>query len=149
MLSAKDCLRKYGPPAQDNPFLTLWDVPSALEIGVIPKKIYCNRDLIQPLTAAFQALIQTGHVAELLTWDGCFNIRNVRGKASPSLHSWGVAIDMNAANNPLGLTRTQIVARGLKPFSPGFLSCFRSNGFDCGADWTSRPDFMHFQLSRI
>jgi hypothetical protein len=149
MVSHIDCSKKYGPPAADNKWMTLWDVPSHLEIGVIPKRIYCNRDLIAPLGAAFQALIQSGHVAELLTWDGCFNIRNVRGKKSPSLHSWGIAIDMNAANNPLGLTREQIVSRGLKPFSEGFIDCFRRNGFDCGADWKTRPDFMHFQLARI
>lgn len=149
MVSAKDCLKKYGPAAPDNPNLVLWDVPSDLEVGVIPKRIYCNRDLITPLSGAFRALILSGHVAELQTWDGCFNIRNVRGKNSPSLHSWGIAIDMNAANNPLGLTREQILARGLKPFSPGFIDCFRRTGFHCGADWTSRPDFMHFQLARI
>ena len=57
--------------------MVLWDVPKELEIGVIPKKIYCNKDMIEPLTKAFKNLIATGLVKELKTWDGCFNIRGV------------------------------------------------------------------------
>jgi hypothetical protein len=105
--------------------------------------------MVAPLTAAFKALIATGCVTELKTWDGCFNIRKKRGLASMSLHSWGLAVDMNAFCNPLGLTRQQIVSKGMIPFSDKFLDCFRKNGFDCGADWKSRPDFMHVQLAAI
>lgn len=129
--------------------MILWDVPNALEIGVIPKRIYCNKDLVTPLQNAFKNLINTGAVNELKTWDGCFNIRKKRGLVSMSLHSWGLAVDMNAFCNPLGLTREQIVSRGMIPFSEKFLKCFRDAGFDCGADWKSRPDFMHMQLSKI
>lgn len=127
----------------------LWDVPSELEIGVIPKRIYCNKDLIKPLTQAFRNLIDRGYVDELKTWDGCFNIRNKRGLNSWSLHAFGIAVDMNAFSNPLGLTRAQIEAKGLTPFSEDFLQCFRDAGFDCGADWIKPCDSMHFQLAKI
>jgi len=149
MVTSAQCLRKYGEPSASNKNLVLWDVPTELEIGVIPKRIYCNKDLIKPLEAAFKALIATGCVNELKTWDGCFNIRKKRGLASMSLHSWAIAIDMNAFSNPLGLTREQIIARGLTPFSEKFLDCFRKNGFVCGADWKRRPDFMHVELANI
>jgi hypothetical protein len=149
MVTSQQALKKYGMPSQSNPNLVLWDVPAELEIGVIPKRIYCNKDIVAPLTAAFKALISTGCVTELKTWDGCFNIRKKRGLSSMSLHSWGLAIDVNSWSNPLGLNREQIIAKGLTPFSEEFLNCFRSSGFDCGADWKSRPDFMHFQLSKI
>lgn len=149
MVTSAQCLKKYGEPSASNKNLVLWDVPTELEIGVIPKRIYCNKDLIKPLEAAFKALIATGCVNELKTWDGCFNIRKKRGLVSMSLHSWAIAIDVNAAMNPLGLTREQIKARGLTPFSEKFLDCFRKNGFDCGADWVNRPDFMHMQLASI
>jgi hypothetical protein len=129
--------------------MTLWDVPSELEIGIIPKKIYCNRDLVLPLKNAFKNLIERGFVNELKTYDGCFNIRKKRGLNSMSLHSWGIAIDVNSFSNPLGLTRSQIIAKGLTPLSEGFLKCFRDAGFDCGADWQRRPDFMHMQLASI
>lgn len=149
MVTSAQCLKKYGEPSASNKNLVLWDVPTELEIGVIPKRIYCNKDLIKPLEAAFKALIATGCVNELKTWDGCFNIRKKRGLASMSLHSWAIAIDMNAFSNPLGLTREQIISKGLIPFSEKFLDCFRKNGFVCGADWKRRPDFMHVELASI
>jgi hypothetical protein len=96
MVTARDCLKKYGP-AHLEKAMVLWDVPAELEIGVIPKRIYCNRDLAQPLERAFRRLISTGQVNHLKTWDGCFNIRNKRGGRSTSLHAWGVAIDVNVA----------------------------------------------------
>lgn len=139
MVTSAQALKKYGPPAQDNPFLTLWDVPAHLEIGVIPKRIYCNKELIGRLSAAFKALIDTGCVEELKTWDGCFNIRKKRGLSSMSLHSWGIAIDLNAFENGLGQE---------PKLSPEFVKCFTDNGFDWGGTW-SRKDGMHFQLSKI
>ena len=149
MVTSQQALKKYGTPAINNPHLVLWDVPKELEIGLIPKRIYCNKDLIGPLSEAFKKLIETKAVNELKTWDGCFNIRKKRGLSSMSLHSWGIAVDMNCSFNPLGLTREQIIKKGLTPFSEEFLDCFRSSGFDCGADWKNRPDFMHMQLAKI
>jgi hypothetical protein len=138
MVTSAQALKKYGAPEKELG-MTLWDVPGFLEVGVIPKKIYCNKDMIKPLAAAFQALIVTGHVKELKTWDGCFNIRKKRGLSSSSLHSWGLAIDVNAAWNALGKQPT---------LSPGFVKCFTDNGFDWGGTW-KRKDGMHFQLKSI
>lgn len=119
--------------------MILWDVPTHLEIGVIPKRIYCNKDLVKPLEASFKALIDTGCVKELKTWDGCFNIRKKRGLSSMSLHSWGIAIDVNAFENGLGKQ---------PKLSPEFVKCFTDNGFIWGGTWT-RKDGMHFQLANI
>ena len=138
MLTSAMCLAKYGKPELEKA-MVLWDVPSYLEIGVIPKRIYCNKDMIAPLTQAFKKLIETGHVKELKTWDGCFNIRNKRGASSASLHSWGVAIDVNAAWNGFGKKPT---------LSAGFVKCFTDSGFHWGGVWT-KPDGMHFQLKSI
>lgn len=139
MVTARDCLLKYGPPAPDNKFLVLWDVPTVLEVGVIPKRIYCNADLVMPLSIALGNLITRGFVSELKTWDGCFNIRKVRGGKSQSLHSWGIAIDVNAFENGLGQPPR---------LSGGFVRCFTDAGFDWGGGW-QRADGMHFQLADI
>jgi hypothetical protein len=138
MINWKQCIEKYGPPEKER-HLVLWDVPTELEIGVIPKRIYCNKDLIQPLHLAFHNLIQRSLVHELKTWDGCFNIRRKRGNNSPSLHSWGIALDVNAAWNGFGK----------KPsMSAAMIACFIDAGFDWGGKW-SKPDGMHFQLMKI
>lgn len=138
MLRASDCLAKYGEPETER-YMVLWDIPKELEIGVIPKRLYCNKDIIVPLEDAFYALIYTGCVDELKTFDGCFNIRKSKGGKTPSLHSWGVAIDVNARWNGYGATPT---------LSDEFVKCFKDAGFDWGGDWL-KPDGMHFQLRSI
>ena len=135
LLTSAECLKRYGDPKLERA-MVLWDVPKELEIGVIPKKIYCNKDLQIPLLLAFKSLISTGYVKELKTWDGCFNIRSKKGARSASLHSWGVAIDVNAAWN--GFNEPPVL-------SAGFVKCFTDAGFDWGGTW-SEPDGMHFQL---
>lgn len=142
MITSKDCLNKYGDPTKKNPkWLVVWDVPPELEIGFIPKKIYCNIDLIEPLQQAFKNLIDRGFVKELKTWDGCWNVRPMRNKRSGySLHSWGVCVDLNASENALNQ----------KPkLSKGFVKCFTDAGFDWGGNWKIPVDGMHFQLSKI
>jgi len=135
-------LKKWGDPAvtaNELKYMTVWDIPPHLEIGAIPKKLYCNKIMIAPLIQAFSNLIDRGFVKELKTWDGCFNVRKKRGLTSMSLHSWGIAIDVNAAWN--GLNKEP-------QLSAGFVKCFTDAGFDWGGVWT-RKDGMHFQLRSI
>lgn len=153
MATSKECLIKYGIPYDDqattvnentkfeSKFMTLWDVPQDinLAIPVIPNKIYCNKDIVIPLEKAFRNIISKGLSKEIKTWDGCFNIRNKRGLSSLSLHSWGIAIDINAAWNGLGKKPTM---------SKELVQCFKDAGFTWGGDWT-RLDGMHFELTKI
>jgi hypothetical protein len=139
MVTPAMALVKYGAPEREKNMI-LWDIPDHLEVGVIPKKLYCNKDLVEPLQAAICQLIDTGYIKELKTWDGCFNIRKQRGSLSKlSLHSWGIAIDVNAAWNGLGKQPT---------LSKGFVKCFTDNGFTWGGNW-KRLDGMHFELSKL
>jgi len=137
-LTHLELLKAFGEPNLERG-MVLWDVPTELEIGVIPKKVYCNKTMVKPSEKAFSNLITTGYVKELKTFDGCFNIRNIRGRTTPSLHSFGAAMDFNAAWNQLG-----------KPsaFSAGFVKCFTDAGCDWGGEW-QRKDGMHFQLKSI
>lgn len=145
MVRSSDAFEKYGDPHQHNNMI-LWDVPEELEIGMIPKRIYCNKDLVEPLSRAFSNLIErctddgvNSYVDEIVTWDGCFNIRKIRGGQNMSLHSWGLAVDINAFENGLGQE---------PKLSPGFVKCFTDVGFDWGGKF-NRKDGMHFQLSYI
>lgn len=138
MLSANDCMRKYGAPEQEKA-MVLWDVPAQLEIGVLPNRLYCNKDMVAPLTKVFGLVVARGLVGDIKTFDGCFNIRKKRGGSSASLHSWGIAIDINAAWNRMGATPTM---------SKALVDCFIECGFDWGGHWV-RLDGMHFQLSKI
>lgn len=138
MVTSQQAFAKYGDPSLET-YMVLWDVPTEIELGCIPKKIYCNRDMVKHLEQAFRNIINRGLINQLRTWDGCFNIRKKRGAASRSLHSWGIAIDINAAWNQFGKTPTM---------SKELVQCFTDAGFDWGGTW-KKPDGMHFQLSRI
>lgn len=99
-------------------------------------KIYGHKLLEPALKKAFQLLSGQGLINELETYDGCFNIRKMTSGRSYSVHSWGLAVDFNAATNPYG---------GDVSFSDDFLLCFAKAGFECGALWNT-PDGMHFQI---
>lgn len=142
MVTSTQCLKKWGDPAvvtNELKYMTVWDVPSHLELGVIPKKLYCNKLMIEALIKAFTNIIDRKLIHELKTWDGCFNVRKKRGLKSLSLHSWGIAIDINASWNGLGQQPT---------ISPELVKCFTDAGFDWGGEW-KRKDGMHFQLKNI
>lgn len=142
MVTSAQCLKKWGDPTvttNELKYMTVWDVPAHLEIGVIPKKLYCNKEMISPLMQAFSNIIDRGLINELKTWDGCFNVRKKRGLNSLSLHSWGIAIDINAAWNGLGKTPTM---------SAKLVKCFTDCGFYWGGNF-KRRDGMHFELNKI
>lgn len=140
MIRPTDCIKKYGDPTTNGSHLTILHIPIEQRIDHFPTKLYCNKDLVTPLLYALSHLKSTGYDKELKTFDGCFNIRKMRKANSWSLHSWGVAIDMNAFEN-------QMFTKG--KFSKGFVDCWKSAGFDWGGDWIKRTDPMHFQLSSI
>ncbi len=139
MIYSKDCFDKFGKPSQTNDCMELWDVPEHLEIGVLPNKVYCNKLLSGPLAIAFNNIIKGDLLDQVKTWDGCFNIRQIRGSAAMSLHSWGLAIDINASGNGLG--QQPII-------SPELVQCFLDAGFDWGGNF-KRLDGMHFQLAHF
>ncbi len=155
MVTSAQLLKQYGDPqvntlAWERKNMTLYDVPISIEKfnPAIPNRIYCNRDFAPVLNAWLNALADTGLIHEIKTWDGCFNIRRKRGLYSLSLHAFGMAVDINASHNPLGLTSVQAIAKGLIPFSEKFIELSRKY-MDCGADWKIRPDLMHFQIKTL
>lgn len=118
----------------------MYEVPINLQLPNLPSKIYCNIDFIEPFEKAIKNMIEANCVNEIKTFDGCFNIRKARGTSVYSLHSWAVAIDLNAFEN-------QMYTKG--KFSKKFIDSWKKAGFDWGGDWTKRTDPMHFQLSKI
>lgn len=105
-------------------------------------RIYANWIMEAPLRRAFRFLLERGLAGELRTYDGCFNIRLMKGGSGYSVHSWGLAVDFNAASNGFGQAPT---------LSPEFVKCFAESGFEWGGLWTPNRyrDGMHFQLPWI
>jgi hypothetical protein len=131
--------RKKFEPA----YMVSWDVPDDINaiIRPLPNRIYCNKLIVEPLEKVFRELIRTGLYKEIKQWDGCYNPRFQRGSTTKiSEHAWGTAVDLNAAQNPLG---------GKVTWTPAFVKVWRDLGWNCGADWTSRKDGMHFSWNKF
>jgi hypothetical protein len=139
MVTSEECFAKYGDPYKEKA-MTLLILPVELQSDHFPKRIYCNKDMVEPLKEALCNLIDRNLDSQLKTWDGCFGIRKMRGSNKMSLHSWGIAIDVNASENPMGQT---------PKLSEDFVDCFTDAGFDWGGYWHNPIDGMHFQLAKI
>ncbi len=92
------------------------------------------------ISRVFAALKASGHLSQIKTYDGCFNIRKVRGGAALSLHSWGLAVDVNAAEFPLGSHAHQ---------PPELVAAFARENMLCGEAFRHRCDAMHFEFCRV
>lgn len=98
-------------------------------------RCYINRDMAKPLLAALKNVVDRDCLSELKTFDGCFNIRMVRGETRLlSAHSWGLAIDLNASINPMGHRSC---------WTKDFVECFTDEGFTWGGNYW-RIDAQHF-----
>jgi len=139
-ITSAEALARYGSPIHETS-MVLWDVPEVMTRSAIPGRIYLNKDLRGPLADAIVNLIVRRVDHELKTWDGCFCIRPKRNgnSSGASLHSWGLAIDVNASWNPVG---------SVGKLSPAFVSCFTDAGFAWGGNW-DKPDPMHFELAEL
>jgi hypothetical protein len=103
----------------------------------------CHRVMIPQLLAAVDELQERGLYDHLdpEQFAGCFVARHIDWDPTRplSMHAWGLAIDFNARDNPLGATPVM---------DPRVVEVFERWGFDWGGRW-SRPDGMHFELARI
>lgn len=127
----------HWPKAPD--FIRPWAVPELVKITYAGKPVYrifCNKDVHESLSAVFSDLMGKNLHTELKTFDGCFNVRWIRGiPGSPSIHSWGLAVDFNASENGLGMP---------PKWTPEFVAVWEAHGWTWGGKF-SRIDGMHFQ----
>lgn len=106
------------------------------------RRIYCNRDMLKPLSRALKTIENQGLAPLLLSYEGCFNIRMTRGSITHfSAHSYGMAIDLNALDNKLGSTSGGFFKQS------ALVKCFTDEGFRWGGTYNVRKDPMHFSLA--
>lgn len=77
---------------------------------------------------------------------GCYNLRKMRGGSSWSMHSWGIACDLDPANNALRMTHK--TAKFAKPEYIPFWNIVEAEG---GVSLGRQRDYdwMHFQFARL
>lgn len=72
-------------------------------------------------------------------WCWGYSCRAIAGTSTPSNHSWGLALDLNAPTNPYTYT-------GQHDIPDYVFALFRAYGFGVGADYTGKKDWMHIEF---
>lgn len=115
--------------------------------GMVGRNLFVHRKIVKPLTDALTQWRKTCPEYAVISI-GCFNPRYKRTtKGEISLHTWGVAVDINAHANPLVTLKNQN-----DPFKydmpNAFIAAFRDNGWTWGGDFKGlTKDPMHYQYA--
>jgi hypothetical protein len=109
-------------------------------------RIFVHRLVVDQVRGLFQAWEAAGLVDGLLTWEGSFAPRFVRGsRTTVSNHAWGTAFDVNFPWNRLGAVPA---LRGEKGSVRDLVPIAHELGFYWGGHF-SRCDGMHFEVARL
>jgi len=128
--------------------ITAWEVslklvsiplpqPLLLSLGGEAKRIRFHPAGAESLDRALHAIHEDGLWHKMGVYGGCFAVRTQRGSAIKwSVHTWGLALDIDVLNNPLG---------AVPKMDASLIQIFESYDFVWGGRW-ARPDGMHFQF---
>lgn len=99
------------------------------------------------LQGLFRAWSKARVLDQVLTWDGAFVARFIRGSTTVlSNHAFGSAFDINAAFNRLG---SEPAFPGEKGCVFELVSIAHDHGFYWGGHFDKRRDGMHFEVAEI
>lgn len=138
MISSDECFERYGDPATESSMVS-FNVPFELQFKCVPPTVYCNKDLVKPLTNALKNIVERGLTHQIHSWDGCFELRRRRSSKGMSLHAWGLAVDVNYKTN---------LPANIPTLSEEFVQCWKDAGFDWGGD-AEIANGSHFQLAKF
>ena len=152
-MTTQQVTKKYGAPNVTGagylikielpyPMRIAWDTDSTV------KTMMCHKLVADKLKAVFnELLIHYGYekIKELGIdlFGGCFNYRKMRNGSSWSMHSWGIAVDLDPARNTL--KETSATARFARPEYKAMIDIFYNHGFiSLGRE--KNYDWMHFEI---
>jgi hypothetical protein len=151
-----ECMKLFGNPSWPGwaaEHLVPVETPFEMHMDEIPiHSIKVNRIAASSLSRVLVAIWNNCGHSQLNVdkcgcgvYSGCWAVRPIRGGRTPSMHSFGLAIDINAPANGLA----QPVTRTL--FKPDSLvvKAFKDEGWVWGGDWRGRRDAMHFQAAVV
>lgn len=110
-------------------------------------QVTCHRRAADQIRSLFAAWERAGLLDRVLSWEGCFNARFVRGsRTALSNHSFGSGFDINAAYNAYGCEPARA---GEKGSVRELVEIANALGFYWGGHFSSRLDGMHFEVAKL
>lgn len=147
----KDMMRFYGNVGTNQVTLQLpYAMRLAWDVNTTVNTTQCHEKVHDAMEAVFDRVLDAyGDKIKtygLDLWGGCLNVRKMRGGSSWSTHSWGIAWDLDPANNRLRWNSTR--ARFAQPKYDKYWKIVE----DAGALSLGRArdfDWMHAQFARL
>lgn len=104
-------------------------------------EVRCHKAMLPQLRAALTEIVDKGLADEIHPdeYAGCYYPRYIAGSTSLSLHSFGIAVDLNVPGNQRGT---------VGEIDREVVAIFKSWGFGWGGDW-SYTDPMHFEMNAV
>lgn len=147
---------KFGMPNQTGTgYLTQIDLPYPMRLAWDKKttvtRLSCHRAIAPALRAVFEEILKVYGYEKIKElgidlFGGCFNYRAMRGGTDFSVHSWGLAIDLDPERNLLD--ETSRTARFARPEYKAMIDIFYKHGFiSLGRE--KNYDWMHFQWDQF
>lgn len=148
----RDVRAFYGEPGQNQVMLDLpFPMRLAWDRDTVIRRFSIHAKAHESAARAFARIRDRYGDAALRAlgldlFGGCLNVRKMRGGTSLSMHSWGIAIDVDPAHNALRWGRDR--ARMAGPDYAAFLDIWEDEG------WISlgrerNYDWMHVQAARL
>lgn len=152
-MTTNQVIAKYGEPnITGSGYLDVvippYPMRLAWDTGHVITRIQCHKLITSNLSKAledvlkeygYKAIVELG----MDLYGGMFNYRKKRNGSTMSMHSWGLAIDLDPEHNQLKWGRDR--ARFAKSQYEPLLKAFYSNGFiNLGAE--KNYDWMHFEI---
>lgn len=153
ILTPSQALAKYGVPNETGAgYLTKIDLPYPMRLAWDTdhsvNSISCHHLVADNFTAVFNDMLEHYGLDAINKlgidlYGGCFNFRKMRGGNQMSIHSWGIAIDLDPDRNQLH--ETSKTARFARPEYKMMINIFYKHGFQSlGVE--KNYDWMHFQI---
>lgn len=101
-------------------------------------KVTVHKDLA-PLIGDLLDRTMRGGYKLVSGWCWGYSNRPIAGTSTPSNHSWGLAVDLNAPTNPMMSPLRTDMPRWM-------VEMWKDLGFRWGGDYTGRKDAMHFEF---
>ena len=145
-----ELVKFYGEVGTNQTTLVLpYKMKLAWDLDTEISKITCNIKVKDSLERIFKKTLEhygLQKIKELRldVFGGCLNVRKMRGGSAWSMHSWGIAIDLDPDNNQLKWGKDK--ATFAKPEYDAFWKIVEDEG------WTSlgrakNMDYQHFQAA--
>jgi len=145
-MTAAQLIAQYGNPDAEYQakYCTMWQVKERFP-WFPAEKIFINIVFMNKLVISFQAVQDANLQHEIISFNGCYVDRPVRGSNSISAHAYAAAIDLNSPID--GMVVNPTPQQRLGKWTPEFIAAMKSSGIYFGGDFLHRSDPMHWSLA--